>query len=118
VLVPVFLLGFAQSALYAWLVIVGLHATLNHVNLRFRMRWIEQLLVTPRFHHWHHAVEPPDRNFAVHFPWIDRLFGTYHLPTDAWPPRLGLAGDPVPEGFIAQLLQPFRVRNAASRRMR
>ena len=89
VLVPVFLLGFEEAALYAWLVIIGLHATLNHVNLRFRLGWIEQLLVTPRFHHWHHAVEPPDRNFAVHFPWIDRLFGTFHLPGAAWPERLG-----------------------------
>jgi lathosterol oxidase len=113
VLVPVFLLGFAQSALYAWLVVVGLHATLNHVNLRFRMRWIEQFLVTPRFHHWHHAVDPPDRNFAVHFPWIDRLFGTYHLPGDAWPPHLGLNGDRVPDGYVAQLLYPLQ-RDPAS----
>lgn len=115
VLVPVFLLGFAQSALYAWLVIIGLHATLNHVNLRFRLRWIEQLLVTPRFHHWHHAVEPPDRNFAVHFPWIDRLFGTFHLPAGDWPPRLGLPGDPVPEGYAAQLVYPLRQASASRR---
>ena len=115
VVVPVFLLGFDQAALYAWLVIIGLHATLNHVNLRFRLRWIEQLLVTPRFHHWHHAVEPRDRNFAVHFPWIDRLFGTFHLPGGAWPERLGLDGDPVPEGYGAQLVYPLRRDSASTR---
>ncbi len=115
VLVPVFLLGFDQAALYAWLVIIGLHATLNHVNLRFRLCWIEQLLVTPRFHHWHHAVEPPDRNFAVHFPWIDRLFGTFYLPGGAWPERLGLDGDPVPEGYVAQLVYPLRRDSTSTR---
>ena len=115
VLVPIFVVGFSPAALYVWLVIIGLHATVNHVNLRFRMRWIEQILVTPRFHHWHHAVDPPDRNFAVHFPWIDRLFGTYHLPGGAWPPRLGIAGDPVPEGYVAQLTYPLRRSPAAER---
>ena len=110
ILVPLFLLGFAQSALYAWLVIIAFHAIFNHVNFRFRLGWIENFLVTPRFHHWHHAVRPIDRNFAVHFPWLDRLFGTYHLPDDEWPTELGLHGHPVPEDFLPQLLYPFRRR--------
>jgi sterol desaturase/sphingolipid hydroxylase (fatty acid hydroxylase superfamily) len=108
VLVPLFVLGFAQPALYAWLVIIGLHAVFIHGNLRWRLGWIEPLLATPRFHHWHHAVAPVDRNFAVHFPWLDRLFGTHHMPGDQWPPALGIKGDPVPEGFLAQLAWPFR----------
>ncbi|MBX3706749.1 MAG: sterol desaturase family protein [Pseudomonadales bacterium] len=108
VLVPVFLLGFAEPALYAWLVIIAFHAVFNHVNLRFRFRWIEGVLVTPRFHHWHHAVAPVDRNFAVHFPWIDRLFGTHYMPGDAWPAALGIEGHPVPEGYLAQTGYPFR----------
>jgi lathosterol oxidase len=109
VLVPLFVLGFAQAALYAWLVIIAFHAVFNHVNLRFRLRWLEGWLVTPRFHHWHHAVTPVDRNFAVHFPWLDRLFGTHHLPGAAWPDELGLDGHPVPEGYLAQAVHPFRV---------
>jgi lathosterol oxidase len=108
ILVPLFLLGFAQPALYAWLVIIAVHAIFNHVNLKFRLRWIEAFLVTPRFHHWHHAVAPVDRNFAVHFPWLDRLFGTYHMPGEQWPAALGIAGNPVPEGFLAQLVYPLR----------
>ena len=45
--------------------------------------------MTVRYHHWHHAAHPEavDVNFAIHFPFIDRLFGTYHLPKDAWPQR-------------------------------
>jgi lathosterol oxidase len=108
ILVPLFALGFERSALYAWLVVIAFHAIFNHVNLRFRLRWLEPVLVTPRFHHWHHAVAPVDKNFAVHFPWLDRLFGTYHMPAAEWPAALGIERHPVPEGFFAQLVYPFR----------
>jgi lathosterol oxidase len=108
VVLPAFMLGFAEPALYLWLVIIAIHGVLNHVNLRFRLRWIEGLLVTPRFHYWHHAVSPPDRNFAVHFPWLDRLFGTHYLPEDRWPEELGVRGHPVPLGLAGQLVYPFR----------
>lgn len=107
VVLPAFVFGFAEPALYAWLVIIALHGVLNHVNMRFRFRWVESLLVTPRFHHWHHAVTPLDRNFAVHFPWLDRLFGTHYLPGECWPEELGIRGHPVPFGFTAQLLYPL-----------
>ncbi|MBX3576858.1 MAG: sterol desaturase family protein [Rhizobiaceae bacterium] len=108
ILVPLFVLGFAREALYVWLAIVAAQATFIHVNMRFRFRWIEQLLVTPRFHHWHHAESPIDKNFAVHFPWIDRLFGTYYMPADRWPDEVGIHGDPVPEEFLAQMVWPVR----------
>lgn len=107
-LAPLLIIGFSQEALYIWLVIVAVQATLNHVNMRFDIPVLNQLLVMPRFHHWHHAVEPIDKNFAVHFPWIDRLFGTYHMPKGEWPPETGIKGDPVPSEFLQQLVWPFR----------
>jgi lathosterol oxidase len=48
-----------------------------------------------------------DKNYAVHFPWIDRLFGTHDLPEAAWPERYGVLADPPPAGFPAQLVWPF-----------
>jgi lathosterol oxidase len=106
-LLPVLIIGFSQQALYIWLVIVAAQATLNHVNIRFDVPVLNQLIVLPRFHHWHHAVTPIDRNFAVHFPWIDRLFGTYHMPGGEWPAETGIHGDPVPPEFTRQLVWPF-----------
>jgi sterol desaturase/sphingolipid hydroxylase (fatty acid hydroxylase superfamily) len=47
-------------------------------------------------------------NFAVHFPLLDKLFGTYYLPKDAWPQDYGVEGHPVPLGYLAQLKYPFR----------
>ena len=109
-LLPIVLLGFTPAAVYAYLVFVSFHAVFIHANVRFRGGWLERVLVMPRFHHWHHSAarEAVDTNFAVHLPWIDRVFGTYHLPADRWPEEYGIAGDPVPEGYLAQLLAPFR----------
>ena len=74
---------------------------------------MEETLVTPRYHHWHHAleVEARDRNFAVHFPWIDRLFGTWYAPTGRWPSAYGLADEAVPAGYLAQLMYPFSMKD-------
>ena len=81
---------------------VSFQATWIHANLRGRWGPLERLLATPRFHHWHHAAEPEarDKNFAVHLPVIDRLFGTLHLPAGRWPERYGIDGSPVPEGWL------------------
>lgn len=107
---PLHLLGFAQGPLQAYLVWVSFQAVWIHANLRFGHPWLERWIVTPRFHHWHHAADPDaiDKNFAVHVPWIDRLFGTHYLPPGTWPTRYGVAGEPVPPSWLAQLVWPFR----------
>jgi lathosterol oxidase len=108
--VPLYLLGFAPPALYAYLIFVSFHAVFIHANVRFRLRPVEWLVVTPRFHHWHHALDPAavDCNFAVHLPAIDRVFGTAYMPEGRWPDAYGVDGEPVPGGWLRQLLRPFR----------
>jgi lathosterol oxidase len=110
--VPLFVLGFEPATLAAYLVWVATQATWIHANLRWRTGWLDGVIVTPRFHHWHHAAhaEAADTNFAVHFPWIDRLFGTHRLPADVWPARYGVLTDPPPPGFAAQLTWPLTLR--------
>ncbi|MBA3888305.1 MAG: hypothetical protein H0X67_21650 [Acidobacteria bacterium] len=44
----------------------------------------------------------------MHLPWIDKLFGTYYAPEGKWPTGYGIAGNPVPEGYLAQLTYPVR----------
>jgi lathosterol oxidase len=106
---PLFLLGFAQGPLVAYLVFVSFHAVAIHANVGLRLRWLRGWLVTPAYHHWHHAAEPEarDRNFAVHLPLFDRLFGTLYLP-ERWPAAYGIEGEPVPETWPRQLVWPFR----------
>jgi lathosterol oxidase len=102
------MLGFSQSILTAYLVVVTIHATSSHCNLRLSVKWLEKYLVMPRFHHWHHTSQKEgiDKNFAIHFPWIDRLFGTYYCP-DEWPESYGLDGEEIAPGFFGQTIEAF-----------
>ncbi|NBY35975.1 MAG: sterol desaturase family protein, partial [Verrucomicrobia bacterium] len=108
--IPVLALGFTPLAVEIYVLLAYVYTTLIHANVGWRLPLIDQLLVTPQFHHWHHGAdkEAIDVNFAIHFPLFDRLFGTYHLPKDQWPASYGIEGHPVPKGYWAQLLYPFR----------
>jgi sterol desaturase/sphingolipid hydroxylase (fatty acid hydroxylase superfamily) len=103
---PLFLLGFEERALAAYLVFVSFQAVFLHANVRLRFGPLRWWIATPEFHHWHHAEAPVDKNFAVHVPWIDRIFGTAWLP-GGFPERYGIARDPIPDGWWAQLRSPF-----------
>jgi lathosterol oxidase len=106
--VPLYVLGFAPGAVYAYLVFVSFHAIFLHANVRFGFGPLAWIVGTPRFHHWHHAVRPADKNFAIHLPMIDRIFGTYYLPPGRWPGEYGMEGNPVPPRYPGQVLYPFR----------
>ena len=107
---PAFALGFAPSALQAYLLLIYVYSTFIHANFGWNFDWLGKYLVTPRFHHWHHGIdkEAIDVNFSIHFPLLDRLFGTYHLPPGQWPSGYGVGGHPVPRGYWQQFLYPFR----------
>jgi lathosterol oxidase len=111
ILVPL-MLGFSQNIIVAYLIFVTLHATWTHCNFGPNANWLERYVVMPRYHHWHHSSqkEAIDKNFAIHFPWIDRLFGTYYFPAQ-WPTSYGLDGEDIPNGFIRQTYEPFIKRN-------
>ena len=102
------MLGFSQSILLAYLVFVTLHATWTHCNFGPNAKWLEEYVVMPRFHHWHHTSQKEgiDKNFAIHFPWIDRIFGTYYFP-EHWPERYGLDNEEIAPGFVGQTIDPF-----------
>jgi lathosterol oxidase len=111
-LAPALLLGFSPAALATYLAFVSFHAVFIHANFGARLGWLEPFLVTPRIHHFHHAREREavDVNFAVHLPFLDRLFGTRFLPADRWPRAYGIEGPRVAEGWWGQLVGAFRTR--------
>jgi sterol desaturase/sphingolipid hydroxylase (fatty acid hydroxylase superfamily) len=61
-----------------------------HLNVTWPSRWLEWLIVTPRYHHIHHSDDPAhfDTNFGSLFSFWDRLFGTYYDPEHADAARL------------------------------
>lgn len=118
--VPAYVLGFGEGPLFAYVAWVSIQATLIHANVRFEFGPLRWWLATPQFHHWHHAADAEgiDKNFAVHLPLLDWLFGTLHLPNSRWPERYGLSsGERPPEGYLRQFWFPFRRRrpNSADR---
>lgn len=107
--VPLYILGFAPEALLPYLVFASVQAIFIHSNLRFRFGPLRYLVVTPQFHHWHHTAEAHaiDKNFAVHLPVIDFLFGTAYLPKDRWPERYGIDESAIPSNYLGHCVYPF-----------
>ncbi len=105
------MIAFSQSVILAYLIFVTLQATWSHCNFSPSPRWLAKCLVTPKYHHWHHTSQKEglDKNFAIHFPWIDKIFGTYHYP-DEWPGGYGLGGEQISPGFVRQTIEPFTRR--------
>ena len=108
VLVPIFLLGFPQDTIFAYLIFISVQSVLIHSNIKMNVGWLRYVIVTPQFHHWHHAsdAEAIDKNYAAHTPIFDMMFGTWHLPKDRWPVKYGTV-KPIPGGMLGQFLHPF-----------
>jgi sterol desaturase/sphingolipid hydroxylase (fatty acid hydroxylase superfamily) len=110
----IFLLGLSQPPGHAGdllpivIVLIGMFwGFFVHANLRWRFGPLEWLVATPAFHHWHHTRgEMTDRNYAATLPWLDRLFGTYYMPSKQWPAAYG-TDTPVSTNLAVQLVDPF-----------
>jgi sterol desaturase/sphingolipid hydroxylase (fatty acid hydroxylase superfamily) len=110
VLAPLYVLGFSEGVMNAYIIVVGFQAVFNHANVHLPWGPLKYLIVTPDFHHWHHASddEAIDRNYAAHYAFLDYLFGTAVTSKKKFPEKYGVVGDYMPDGFIRQQLFPFR----------
>ena len=101
-------LGFEQGPINAYLIFVGFHATFIHANFGINLSKIEWLLVTPKYHHWHHADTPEaiNKNYAVYLTFLDKWFGTQYNP-DYWPDGYGVLHGKPPSSLLKQQLHPF-----------
>lgn len=108
---PVLAAGFAPVAVAGLVPVLTFMAILVHANLDWDWGPLRAVLVSPRFHRWHHTDETNarDKNFAGLLPLWDVLFGTYHMPKDRLPQQFGTA-TAVPAGLIGQMLFPFKAR--------
>jgi sterol desaturase/sphingolipid hydroxylase (fatty acid hydroxylase superfamily) len=118
VLAPLFVLGFSEGVVNAYIIIVGFQAVFNHANVHLPWGPLKYLIVTPDFHHWHHASddEAIDRNYAAHYAFLDYLFGTaVKVPANKpFPEKYGVVGDYMPDGFVNQQMFPFRAKPKSS----
>lgn len=107
--IPVLGLGLTGGSptVTALLLIVGtLWGFFIHANVRWRFGFLEHIIATPFFHHWHHTDDRRrDGNYAAMFSFVDHLFGTYQAPQH-WPDGYGIDA-PMPASLGGQLLKPF-----------
>ena len=102
--VPPMVTGFMGLLVGGWLFLI-------HANVRIGFgRAGHWLLVSPQVHRIHHSRLPQhrDRNYALFFPAIDRLFGTWYEPAPGEYPPTGLTDGGRYDGVAAGLLSPFR----------
>lgn len=111
IFIPLYVLGFSKGVFVAYTSIVSLQSVWAHSNSHIDLGWLKYVIVTPQFHHWHHAKDKlaHDKNFAVHFPVIDMIFGTYHPLSSGFPKETGIEDENFPKkGYIKQFLYPFK----------
>lgn len=107
---PFGLLGVEPRIFGFWALIHVLFGLQQHANIDFRAGPLSRWFMTPEVHRWHHARQGPGghSNLALATCLWDRLFGTYYCPKGPAPDELGIAGgNPYPQGFLAQMKQPF-----------
>jgi len=110
ILSVLFLVGFAEGPMEAYVVLVGIQAVFIHSNVGVNFGVLNYVMATPQFHQWHHSDDraAADTNFAVHLPVIDLIFGTFRMPRGEVPETFGVFGPPLPKGVLQQTLYPFR----------
>ena len=106
--IPVFALGFSDTAIAVFALTYQIQSLLIHSNTRINFGPLKWILASPPFHHWHHANEPEalDKNFAAQLPFIDALAGTLFLPRARMPTRYG-TDDPIPDSYHQQIVYPL-----------
>ncbi len=112
---PLLLVGFSPLAFVALVPFTATYAVFLHANVPWRFGPLRYVLASPVFHQWHHTTgaEGRDRNFAGFLPVWDWMFGTLYLPDDRMPREFGIE-DPVPDGFLGQMIYPIAVPRSLS----
>ena len=85
-------------------------AAFVHANLNWTLGPLKYVFATPVFHRWHHTHldEGGNSNFGSLLSIWDVLFGTFYMPERTLPARYGIDEPAYPQGFLGQLVHPFR----------
>jgi sterol desaturase/sphingolipid hydroxylase (fatty acid hydroxylase superfamily) len=111
---PLLLLGIPQAVALALVFCVAVQLLLQHSNADYRSGPLKYLFANAQVHRFHHSnrAGEGDVNFGLFTTLWDHLAGSFHYRPDAAPRgsgEVGLSGgETCPDGYLAQLLQPFR----------
>ena len=100
--------GFTAELTGIFVVLQILLGLFLHANVRWKLKPLHRLFITPEFHHWHHTNEEDAiwTNYSTFLPIWDMIFGTYFMPKNRRPAVYG-CGEDIPKGIIKQLKWPM-----------
>jgi sterol desaturase/sphingolipid hydroxylase (fatty acid hydroxylase superfamily) len=83
---------------------------IQHAQLDWRFGILHRVVVSPRFHAFHHSTDPAhaNANYGFLFSAWDYLFGTA-VAEQPRPRRFGIVGIDFHESLLEQLVTPFRL---------
>ncbi len=112
------LMGFDLAAIGGQLAGFGLLGIVVHMRVDWDWGPLRKVLVSPRFHRWHHSREV-DCNYGGLFPVWDLVFGTYRAPTRIRvPAKLQMAWlcDPSTGSVWSHLQEHYELRESGKAR--
>lgn len=110
-LVPAFLLGINQEAVFLFNLILGVQGLFSHFNVDIRVGPLNYLLIGTELHRRHHSANLDEAgNYGAVIPFWDLVFGSFSYTPGQLPKKLGIAGDepyPSSDRYLDCLALPF-----------
>lgn len=81
-----------------------------HANLRLGAGNLSTIIVSPQYHRIHHSYQPEhiDKNYALFFPILDIIFGSYYHPQKGEFPPTGLTTEETHNNLWVATILPFQ----------
>lgn len=108
---PLILLGCTPQVFLVFGAFTSIHGWVQHSNVAYRTRGFDLVLGTSANHRWHHSVKMSEanHNYGLIVMFWDRLFGTFHSPSEYFRGKVGIGDMPnFPGTYLSQLMVPFR----------
>jgi sterol desaturase/sphingolipid hydroxylase (fatty acid hydroxylase superfamily) len=111
-LIPSYVLGLNQEAVFLFNLILGVQGLFSHFNVDIKVGPLNYLLIGTELHRRHHSAHLKEAgNYGAVTPFWDLVCGSFSYAAGQLPSKLGIAGDePYPSSnrYLACLALPFR----------
>ena len=109
--IPFAIFGFKPENYVIWYLWINYFLNIfSHCNVKVNWGIFKYLFVTPEVHYWHHSKNITVKhgvNFGQGLMLWDLIFGHFYCPKDQVQ-QLGIQKNDVPEGFLNQMIYPFK----------
>ena len=111
IVVPVWLMGYDQLVVTAFLMVNSMHGLVSHFNMDIRLGWLNYLFIGPELHRYHHSADTTEsKNYGATLTVYDLLFGSFVYRPNSHPSALGVTDPAMPRygQWLSAMLLPFR----------